>query len=159
VFRYEYELGEPIGRVGIEETDGMITGVSFLRGGSCQPNAQPRETPLIKSAAAQLIEYLRRARRSFDLPLAPRGTPFQLAVWRELQAIPYGQTRSYGEIAAQLDAPRAFRAVGMACNRNPIAIIIPFHRVVGHDGALVGYAAGVDTKRALIEFERTPINF
>ena len=86
-------------------------------------------------------------------PIHLTGTPFQLAVWAALRAIPFGQTRTYGEIAAGVGRPKAARAVGMANHRNPIAILIPCHRVVGRSGSLVGYAGGLDIKRALLELE------
>jgi len=104
-------------------------------------------------AAAQLEEYFDGERREFDLPLDPSGTPFQMAVWKELLAIPYGETRSYKQIAENIGSPKAFRAVGLANNRNPISIIIPCHRVIGSDGSLVGYGGGLDMKQKLLELE------
>ena len=112
------------------------------------------ETPLIKKAAAQIEEYLNGKRKQFKLPLALQGTEFQLAVWQALQKIPYGETRSYKEIAASIGRPKAVRAVGMANNRNPISIIVPCHRVIGHDGKLVGYGGGLSLKQRLLELER-----
>lgn len=102
----------------------------------------------------ELEEYLAGERKGFDLPLCPRGTPFQKKVWQALQSIPYGQTCSYGEIAAQIGQPRACRAVGMANHRNPILILIPCHRVVGKNGSLTGYAAGLELKQRLLELEK-----
>lgn len=93
-------------------------------------------------------------RRAFTLPLAPEGTPFQRAVWDALRTIPYGESRSYKQIAAQIGRPTACRAVGMANNRNPIAIVVPCHRVVGSGGTLVGYAGGLETKAYLLGLER-----
>lgn len=142
----------PVGRVGICEEDGAVTSVEF--GGSAPAGAAVEETPLITMAASQLREYFRGERKSFDLPLAPRGTQFQLKVWAALREIPYGQTRSYGQIAQAVGNPKACRAVGMANNRNPIAIIVPCHRVIGADGSLTGYAGGLETKRFLLELER-----
>ena len=92
---------------------------------------------------------------TFDLPLAPRGTPFQQRVWAALCDIPYGGTLSYGQLAARLGAPSAARAVGLANGRNPVSIIVPCHRVVGADGSLTGYGGGLDRKRRLLAFERT----
>jgi methylated-DNA-[protein]-cysteine S-methyltransferase len=109
--------------------------------------------PLLREAAAQLTAWHAGQRRAFDLPLAPRGTPFQQSVWAELARIPHGHTRTYGEVAAALGRPTAARAVGMATGRNPLSIIIPCHRLVGRDGALTGYAGGLDRKRTLLEFE------
>jgi len=105
-------------------------------------------------AAEQLAAYFAGERREFDLPLAPPGTPFDHAVWGLLQAIPYGETRSYGELALRLGRPERVRAVGRANARNPVAIVVPCHRVVGADGALVGYAGGLERKRALLALER-----
>ena len=110
-------------------------------------------TPLLLRAFEQLEEYLARVRKEFDLPLAPAGTPFQRKVWDALLQIPYGQTRSYQQIAQAVGSPKGFRAVGMANNRNPIAVFIPCHRVVGADGKMVGYGGGVDIKVALLGLE------
>ncbi|MFZ0320744.1 MAG: methylated-DNA--[protein]-cysteine S-methyltransferase [Candidatus Sulfotelmatobacter sp.] len=101
----------------------------------------------------ELGEYFRGARREFDFPLDLRGTDFQLACWRALLAIPYGETRSYADIARAVGKPNAFRAVGMANNRNPIAIVVPCHRVIASDGTLCGYGGGLDVKRKLLELE------
>ena len=109
---------------------------------------------LLLRAAAELDEYFAGRRRDFTLPLAPRGTAFQQAVWEALRSIPYGQTRTYAEIAQAVGKPRACRAVGMANHHNPIAILIPCHRVVGSDGSLTGYAAGVGIKAQLLALER-----
>ena len=103
---------------------------------------------------SQLQEYFSGIRKDFDLTLAPKGTPFQKLVWRELMNIPYGQTRTYGEIAAAIKKPGAARAVGMACNKNPIWLLIPCHRVVGKSGSLTGYAGGLPMKHALLELEQ-----
>ena len=97
--------------------------------------------------------YLSGERRTFDLPLAPEGTAFQKAVWAELEKIPYGETRSYGQIAAQVGNAKACRAVGMANHRNPIPIFIPCHRVIGADGSLTGYGGGLDCKKVLLRLE------
>ena len=110
--------------------------------------------PAAQDVTDQLSEYFSGTRTEFDIPLAPRGTPFQKLVWQELCRIPYGQTRTYGEIAAAIGKPGAARAVGMACNRNPIWLLIPCHRVVGRNGALTGYAGGLDMKRKLLELEQ-----
>jgi len=101
----------------------------------------------------QIEEYLQGRRTAFDFPLDLSGTDFQVAVWRELLRIPYGQTRTYGEIAKKLGKPRAARAVGMANHDNRIPIVVPCHRVVGHDGSLTGYAGGLHMKRQLLEIE------
>jgi methylated-DNA-[protein]-cysteine S-methyltransferase len=102
---------------------------------------------------AQLAEYFAGRRRDFDLPLAPAGTPFQQRVWQALRAIPYGRTESYGALAARLGQPGAGRAVGLANGQNPIAIVIPCHRVIGAGGALTGYGGGLERKRWLLALE------
>jgi methylated-DNA-[protein]-cysteine S-methyltransferase len=111
--------------------------------------------PVLDLAAAQLVEYFECGRTHFDVPLAPRGTPFQLAVWQALRSIPYGETRTYGRLAAEIGRPDAARAVGAANGRNPISVIIPCHRVVGSTGALTGYAGGLSAKRRLLDLERS----
>lgn len=116
--------------------------------------AQPEQPgPVTTRTAQELSEYFAGRRRVFDVPLSMHGTPFQRRVWEALRAIPYGETRSYGQIAAAVGSPKASRAVGMANNRNPVMIIVPCHRVIGADGSLVGYAGGVDIKRALLRLE------
>ena len=109
---------------------------------------------VIDTCIRQLDEYIAGSRREFDLPAAPKGTDFQRSVWAALRTIPCGQTRTYGEIAAQLGRPKAARAVGGACNKNPILLLIPCHRVVGSDGSLTGFAAGLEVKQQLLELER-----
>ena len=110
--------------------------------------------PLLGQAKQQLAEYFAGQRQAFDLPLRMQGTPFQQKVWAALREIPYGETRSYGQIAAQVGNPKASRAVGMANNRNPIAIIVPCHRVIGANGSLTGYAGGLSVKEELLALER-----
>ena len=111
------------------------------------------ETELIKNAGEQLLEYLGGSRTTFDLPLNPNGTEFQKKVWNALCDIPYGETRSYKQVAEAIGNNKASRAVGMANNKNPIMIIIPCHRVVGSNGSLVGYAGGLDVKEKLLFLE------
>jgi methylated-DNA-[protein]-cysteine S-methyltransferase len=115
--------------------------------------AVPESDPRFADAAAQLRAYLAGERVEFDVPLAAAGTAFQRAVWSALDRIPHGSTTTYGAIAAALGSPKAVRAVGLAVGRNPISIIVPCHRVVGANGALTGYAGGVDRKRRLLELE------
>ena len=111
--------------------------------------------PLMLDAVAQLSSYFARDLKEFDLPLAPRGTEFQTKVWRQLEAIPYGETASYGEIARRLGMTNAAsRAVGLANGRNPIPIVIPCHRVIGANGTLTGYAGGLERKQTLLELEQ-----
>jgi len=107
----------------------------------------------LRSYIRELDEYFAGKRRTFTFPLDLRGTPFQLACWTALLAIPYGETRSYADIARGIGHSNAFRAVGMANNRNPIAIVVPCHRVLASDGTLCGYGGGLDLKRKLLELE------
>jgi methylated-DNA-[protein]-cysteine S-methyltransferase len=108
---------------------------------------------LLQPYSRELEEYFSGKRRDFTFPLDLRGTEFQISCWRALQAIPYGETRSYADIARAVGKPAAFRAVGMANNRNPVAIVVPCHRVIASDGTLCGYGGGLDAKRKLLELE------
>ncbi|VEB41545.1 Methylated-DNA--protein-cysteine methyltransferase, constitutive [Chromobacterium violaceum] len=116
-------------------------------------HACPRDDAALAEVARQLAEYQAGDRQTFDLPLAPQGTPFQQKVWAALRDIPYGRTVSYGELALALDCPDGARAVGRANATNPIALIVPCHRVLGADGSLTGYAGGLPLKAALLCFE------
>lgn len=113
-----------------------------------------KETPLIREAAAQLEQYFDGKRKDFSLKLNPKGTEFQKKVWEALQAIPYGETRSYRQIAEAVGNSKASRAVGMANHHNPIMCIVPCHRVIGANGSLVGYAGGLDIKAQLLTMEK-----
>jgi methylated-DNA-[protein]-cysteine S-methyltransferase len=137
----------------IAEENEAICCVSFCKD-KVPKSFEKGETPLIKKAAKQLDEYFNNKRQLFDLPLILSGTDFQLKIWKALQTIPYGKTRSYGEIAAAIGNPKACRAVGMANNRNPIAIIVPCHRVIGHNGSLTGFAGGLNVKQNLLNLEK-----
>lgn len=118
-------------------------------------SAAPEENEsLAQMCARQIAAYFAGEQKDFTLPLAPEGTEFQRLIWKKLREIPYGQTRTYGQIAAMAGKPAASRAVGMACYANPIMILIPCHRVIGSDGSLTGYAAGLDAKRFLLSLER-----
>jgi methylated-DNA-[protein]-cysteine S-methyltransferase len=126
-------------------------------------NGRTRATPqddwvpdrgALREPARQLSAYFAGTLRTFELDTAPEGTSFQRAVWQELQTIPYGETISYGELARRLGNPKAVRAVGLANGANPISIVIPCHRVIGSNGALVGYGGGLPTKQALLALER-----
>lgn len=124
--------------------------------GTVEPeNAVRERSELIGKAEDQLEEFLDGTRTVFDLPLKPEGTVFQKRVWNALLLIPYGETKSYKDIAALIDNPKGCRAVGMANNRNPIPIIIPCHRVIGVSGSLIGYGGGLDIKVKLLELERS----
>ena len=146
---YNYKLC----KLGIAEEDGNICGV-FFKTSETPDGFEKAETPLIKKAAVQLDEYFNGKRKIFNLPLKLNGTDFQIDVWKALQTIPFGETRSYGEIAKAIGKPKASRAVGMANNRNPIVIIVPCHRVIGHDGSLTGFGGGIELKRRLLELEQ-----
>ena len=138
----------PIGPLGGGEEDGAITLILFA--GQQPPEGyREGETPLLREAWAQLERYFAGELRQFSLPLAPAGTPFQQAVWRALEEIPYGETCSYG-----VGRPQASRAVGGANHRNPIPIVIPCHRVIGAGGTLTGYGGGLDRKGLLLDLER-----
>lgn len=115
---------------------------------------EPRRSTILETTVTQLAAYFEGTLQDFHLPLDVRGTPFQRAVWDELLNIPYGTTLTYGEIAMEVECPRGFQAVGRAVGANPVAIIVPCHRVVGHNGSLTGYAFGVERKAALLELEQ-----
>ena len=140
-------VSSPAGPLTLSENDGSLVGIAFRDDGGDD------RTPLLDSAARQLAEYFEGRRRDFDLPLKPAGTPFQLGVWAALREIPYGQTRSYKNIACAVGRPLACRAVGMANNRNPLPIVIPCHRVIGASGSLTGYAGGLEVKESLLRLE------
>jgi len=114
---------------------------------------EPRQCDVIRLTAAQLGEYFDGTRRDFDLPLAPRGTPFQLGVWHTLASIPYGETISYAQLAQRVGKPSAMRAVGAANGRNPLPLVLPCHRVIGSDGSLTGFGGGLPTKEFLLRME------
>lgn len=156
--RYFIEFDTPIGIVRIIEEDGFITSVHMMQVIESMPDdIVYRETEILLSAKKQLEEYFAAIRKNFDLPLKPKGTPFQLLVWEQLKQIPYGETRSYGEIAKAIGNPKASRAVGGANNKNPIGIIVPCHRVIGANGKLVGYAGGLDVKEKLLMLEKATV--
>lgn len=141
-------MDSPLGTVEIEGESGAITAIRFVEG-----TPTSTEDPLLAEAVAQLDAYFHGRRDRFELPLAPRGTEFQRRVWSELARIPFGTTISYGELARRVGDPKASRAVGAANGRNPIAIVIPCHRVIGADGTLTGYAGGLTIKEALLRGE------
>ena len=146
-----------IGRIGIAENGSAITDI-FYHESDKPEKSVIKETVLIKKAIIQLTEYLTGKRTVFDLPIhIDRGTEFQKRVWGALKSIPYGETRSYKDIAEKISHPKAYRAVGMANNRNPISIIIPCHRVIGTNGKLVGYGGGIDIKKKLLDLEKEHI--
>ncbi len=148
-------LGTPIGPLGLcADADGKLKEILF----GPAPSMSVAADGETDEAAKQLAEYFKRDRKEFDLKLAPVGTEFQLAVWSELEKIPFAQTITYAELAARVGQPKAFRAVGNANGRNPIPIIIPCHRVIGSDGRLTGFAGGVDIKQRLLNLETSGQN-
>lgn len=149
VYYYEY----PVGTLGIAQDEKGVTNI-FFRQRDALSDALTEETDLIKRAAAQLDEYFAGTRTAFDIPLSFYGTEFQKKVWHALCTIPYGETRSYKQIAEQAGCPGGARAVGMANNQNPLMIVVPCHRVIGANGKLVGYASGVDVKKFLLDLEK-----
>jgi len=144
----------PWGLLHIEEKDDALTIVRYLRPEERPEYPLSEKTPLLREACAQLDAYFAGRLRRFSLPISPMGTAFQRRVWEELCRIEWGRTRSYGEIARSAGSPRGARAVGMACNRNPLLLVVPCHRVVGADGSLVGFGEGLELKRRLLELER-----
>ena len=150
---YRMQIDTPLGPMFAVDIDGSLSRLDFVP----LPHAdcEAKQTPLLQETAKQLDEYFSGIRRNFDLPLAPSGTPFQIKVWEALDSIPYGQTRSYRDIAVMIGHPDACRAVGGANHRNPISIITPCHRVIGVNGSLTGYGGGLDKKRALLKLEHS----
>jgi len=141
-----------LGAIEIRANDKAITGLRLLNN---NPESwQTSANPLIKETCIQLDEYFAGKRRAFELPLSPEGTPFQQTVWKHLQEIPYGQTISYAQLAKAVGNPKACRAVGSANGKNPIAIIIPCHRVIASDGGLGGFASGLENKIQLLGLEK-----
>lgn len=148
---YAQSFKSPIGRLYLTASD---TGLRSLRFDTPDLKTyQERDNEILQRTKQQLMEYFNQERKHFDLPLEPIGTPFQLLVWAALARIPYGKTVSYKQQAAMLQNPKAVRAVGTANSRNPIAIILPCHRVIASSGALSGYAGGLDIKKALLKLE------
>jgi methylated-DNA-[protein]-cysteine S-methyltransferase len=146
-------IGSPLGKLLLVGDGQALTRLAMSPRPNDVPENAKRDPAALADVAAQLDAYFAGELTEFDLPLAPRGSEFQLRVWNALLEIPYGETASYGEIAAAVGRPDAVRAVGTANGRNPIAVIIPCHRVIGADGSLVGYGGGLDRKRLLLELE------
>lgn len=146
-----YKYRAIIGPLFILENNGSIVGISNKVEGW---QGTYKETEVIKETYRQLSEYFAGKRDSFDIPIKTQGTDFQEKVWNALKQIPYGETRSYKDIAIAIGKPKAMRAVGMANNRNPIMIVIPCHRVIGANGQLIGYGGGLDVKEKLLTLEK-----
>ena len=147
-----YYYNSYLGKIVIAEENNKITDV-FFENDKLEGKYIINETDVLRQAALQLEEYFHGKRKTFSLDLAPEGTDFMKKVWKELSNIPYDQTVCYKDIAIAIGNEKACRAVGMANNRNPIPIFIPCHRVIGKNGALVGYSSGVDIKVKLLELE------
>ncbi|AGF54449.1 methylated-DNA--[protein]-cysteine S-methyltransferase [Clostridium saccharoperbutylacetonicum] len=153
IFYYESKIG----LIKIEESGISVTKLDFVSNNDKENIIEGSKTELLIEIVKQLDEYFDGTRKVFDLPIEPEGTEFQKKVWKALIEIPYGETKSYGEIAKIIGNDKAARAVGMANNKNPIAIIIPCHRVIGANGNLVGYAGGLELKEKLLELEKRSI--
>jgi len=141
----------PFGKMAIACDGEAITHV--LPEDRIDKTAEKKATPLIDKAAAELLDYFDGNRREFSVPLSPKGTEFQKKVWSALIDVPYGETRTYKDIAVAVGSEKACRAVGLANNRNPIWIIVPCHRIIGANGGLTGYGGGLDMKQKLLDLE------
>ena len=154
---YWHEMSSPVGPL-LLAGDGSRIKIIHFRSGR-RPRAPERDwvedSQPFAPAIMQLEQYFLGRRQTFDLPLAPEGTPFQRTVWQALTEIPYGETISYGELARRIGNPQASRAVGLANGANPLPIVVPCHRVIGADGSLTGFGGGLDIKRKLLALERT----
>jgi len=159
---YQASLKTPVGILQLFADNNGLSRIVFPSPSESipAPPLPPKGNDLLKAAAAQLLEYFSGNRQTFDLPLSPRGTGFQQAVWKCMQDIPYGRTKTYGEIAVQLGNSNKARAVGGAANKNPLPLVIPCHRVIGSSGKLTGFAGGLTLKQYLLDLEqkkaRTP---
>ena len=147
-------FASPLGLVEVESADAGVTRVRLGARGKPREVGDGAALECARTARAEILAYLGGGLRTFSVSVVLEGTPFHRAVWKQLGDVPYGQTRTYGEIAAELGKPRAARAVGTACRANPVPILVPCHRIVGGNGALTGFAAGVAMKQELLELER-----
>ena len=146
-------LDTPIGTLRLVSNDNKLARVEFQGQHQIQADERLEGNSTLEATAKQLQEYFAGERQHFELSLDPCGTPFQQEVWTSLQAIPFGEVRSYRDIAHEVGRPKAVRAVGAANGRNPIPIIVPCHRVIGSDGSLTGFAGGLETKKLLLKLE------
>ena len=149
---FSTKFSSSVGPLTLEGDDVALTRVGFGEAGAPQGDAKA-----VAVAAIQLEQYFAGERTEFELDLELEGTPFERRVWDEVKAIPYGETATYAEIAERIGRPGACRAVGRANGRNPVAVIVPCHRVIGSDGSLTGYAGGIEMKRALLDLERNAL--
>ncbi|MCC7126486.1 MAG: methylated-DNA--[protein]-cysteine S-methyltransferase [Acidobacteria bacterium] len=148
-------IDSPIGPLMLAASDGVLRRLAFVRDGMPPPEPDwARDLGELDDVVRQLEAYFAGRLKQFTIPVGPHGTPFQQRVWTALQQIPYGETTSYGALARRIGAESAVRAVGAANGANPIAVIIPCHRVIGADGSLTGFGGGLPTKRALLELEQ-----
>ena len=152
--RYVQYLETPPGLLMLTSTDSVLIGVKWVED---KIKEETESRPILEQTKSQLNEYFEGHRKTFNLSLEARGTAFQKRVWRVIRQIPYGQLRSYQDIANAIDSPSAPRAVGRANNKNPLAVIIPCHRVIGTNGLLTGYVGGLDIKKDLIDLEKMRI--
>jgi methylated-DNA-[protein]-cysteine S-methyltransferase len=150
------EMESPVGRLRLVGDEDGLRQVWFLEGRHPKATLEgwKEERSHFAEAIRQLEAYFRGELKEFDLPVRMEGTEFQLSVWKELRKIPYGETRTYGELAKTIGNPKAMRAVGLANGQNPIPIIVPCHRVIGSDGSLTGFGGGIENKKKLLELER-----
>ena len=153
---YKKCMQSPVGEIVIIEDKGKIVEIDIAKNNKLDnlDNIEEKDTELLLQTEKQLKEYFEGKRFDFEIPLNPTGTEFMQSVWKALEQIPYGETRTYKEIADAVGNPKASRAVGMANHRNPIPIIIPCHRVIGSNNKLVGYGLGLDMKQYLLELEK-----
>jgi methylated-DNA-[protein]-cysteine S-methyltransferase len=149
---YQY-LDSPVGRLRLVSDGEHLIAIEFENLQAAMTDDVERSDAALNACGKQLKEYFAGRRREFDLPLSPAGTEFQQNVWAALKAIPYGELRSYRDIAEGLDKPKAVRAVGAANGRNPLPIVVPCHRVIGSDGSLTGFAGGLEAKKILLRLE------
>ena len=149
---FSTQFSSTVGPLTLEGDDHALTRVGFG-----EPAAPQGDATAVAEAAIQLEQYFAGERTEFDLDVEVDGTPFERRVWDAVRAIPYGETATYADIARRIGRPSAFRAVGRANGRNPVAVIVPCHRVIGSDGSLTGYAGGIEMKRALLDLERVAV--
>lgn len=154
---YYTQLESPVGTLLLTLEDGQLTNICMCnqkRTVEVQPDWVESDRHF-RTVARQLEDYFRGKRKTFDIPIRPRGTDFQMSVWKQLSKIPYGETATYGDIAKRIDNPKAVRAVGLANGRNPLPIVIPCHRVVGAHGQLTGFGGGLEKKALLLKIEQS----
>jgi methylated-DNA-[protein]-cysteine S-methyltransferase len=147
-------FSSPLGMIEVESSHLGVTRVRLSARGRSREVGDGAALESARLVRDEILSYLAGERRSFSVPIVLEGTPFQRAVWVELQRVPYGETRTYGEVAAAVGRPRAARAVGAACGANPLPIVIPCHRIVGGGGSLVGFGGGVEMKQRLLTLEQ-----